>query len=121
MAGVTLADSARVVAFAAASGEAWQVVTISASSEALAGVDAGRAKVSELSVFPPKGRATSGVRCHGFTKGEDHLVHAGVFDAPRALTQAGKPVELPSDLSKRDASGSRLEQPVGWLGSAVLA
>jgi DNA gyrase subunit A len=120
MAGITIPDSAQVISFGAALTESWQVVTVSTAAEALTGVDAGRAKVSELSVFPPKGRGTSGVRCHAFVKGEDALALAGVFDAPRALTPAGKPVDLPTELSKRDASGSPIDQPVGSLGSALL-
>lgn len=120
MAGIGLPDNARVLSFSAALSDTWQVVTVSTSTEALAGVDAGRAKVSELSVFPPKGRGTSGVRCHAFVKGEDTLALAGVFDAPRALTQAGKAVDLPGELSKRDASGQPIEQTIGSLGSALV-
>lgn len=119
VAGMTVPDSASVIAFHTARDETWNVVTVSGSSEALRGVDPGRVKVSSLAEFPPKGRATSGVRAHGLLKGEDTLTLAGVFDLPRALGPTGKPVDLPETGAKRDASGQALSGPVGSLGSAI--
>ncbi len=121
MAGIKLPDSARVIAFHSSADETWQVVTVSGSSEALRGVDPGRAKISPLSEFPPKGRGTGGVRAHSFLKGEDTLTLAGIFDIPRALGPTGKPVELPEAGAKRDASGHPLPAPIGSLGSAVVS
>jgi DNA gyrase subunit A len=121
MAGITLPEATRVVGFGTAPDETWQVVTVSSSTQALSGVDAGRAKISPLAEFPSKGRGTGGVRCHAFLKGEDMLSHAGVFDLPRALGPTGKPVDLPQTLTKRDASGQPLEAAVGFLGSAIVA
>ena len=47
--------------------------------------------------IPPKGRATGGVRCHRFLKGEDVLVLAWAGPGPaRAATAAGTPVRLPA-------------------------
>jgi len=120
MSGINLPDTARVIAFHTAPDETWQVVTVSGSSEALQGVDGGRAKISALSEFPPKGRGTAGVRAHAFLKGEDTLTHAGVFDIPRAVGPTGKPVDLPDGGSKRDASGQPLPGPIGSLGSGVV-
>jgi len=120
MAGITLPDTARVVSFHTASDESWQVVTVSGSSQALVGVEAGRAKISTLSEFPAKGRGTSGVRAHAFLKGEDTITMAGIFDLPRALGPTGKPVALPEGGSKRDASGQLLPGPIGSLGTAVV-
>ncbi len=121
MAGIKLPESARVISFGVAHDETWQVVTVSTSTEALGGVDSGRAKVSALSEFPAKGRGTGGVRCHAFLKGEDILGHAGVFDLPRAVGPTGKPVDLPDSLAKRDASGQPLAGPIGSLGSGLVA
>lgn len=121
MAGINVPDHASVVAFGTAADDTWQVVTVSSSTEALSGVDSGRAKVSPLSEFPQKGRGTGGVRCHGFLKTENIISFAGVFDLPRALGPTGKPVDLPETLAKRDASGHPLAGSLGSLGSVLVA
>ena len=59
----------------AASTTSWS--TASGSSTALPGTEPGAVKVTPFSEYPAKGRATGGVRCHRFLKGEDTLV-AGV-------------------------------------------
>jgi DNA gyrase subunit A len=120
MAGMKVADGATVLSFSTADTESWKVVTISSSSQTLEGVASGRGKVTSLADFPAKGRATSGVRCHSFLKGEDALSRAGVFDSPAALGPTGKPVELPVELGKRDGSGELLADPVGVIGQSVL-
>ena len=54
-----------------------------------------------------KGRATGGVRCHRFLKGEDVLVLAWAGAAPpRAAAANGVPVDLPAATGKRDGSGT---------------
>ncbi|HSE07202.1 MAG TPA: DNA topoisomerase (ATP-hydrolyzing), partial [Nocardioidaceae bacterium] len=74
VAGVRIAASQRVVSFTAFTpDEATVVVTVSGSSTALPGTEAGSAKVTPFSEYPAKGRATGGVRCHRFLKGEDVL------------------------------------------------
>jgi DNA gyrase subunit A len=107
VAGINLGDGARVIAFGKASGDSEVfVITAANSSQALAGTDAGSIKVSALSEFPSKGRATGGVRGHKFLRNEDQLYFAAVAIAPAAaLASDGKPLELP-EPSKRDASGS---------------
>ena len=52
------------------------VVTASGSSTALPGTEPGAVKVTPFVEYPGKGRATGGVRCHRFLKGEDALVFA---------------------------------------------
>ena len=47
------------------------VVTASGSSTALPGTEPGAVKVTPFAEYPAKGRATGGVRCHRFLKGED--------------------------------------------------
>ena len=121
MAGINLPESARAISFHTALHDTWQVVTVSGSSQALRGVDSGRAKISALSEFPPKGRGTGGVRAHSLLRGEDALMTAGVFDLPRAVGPTGKPVDLPDAGAKRDASGQPLPGPIGSLGSALIS
>ena len=55
---------------------------------------------------PPKGRATGGVRCHRFLKGEDTLVLAFAGNTPaRAAAANGVAIELPAADGRRDGSG----------------
>ncbi len=117
MAGISLSDEDRVVFFGsyAASAEV-RVVTVANFSGALAGVDAGSIKVSELSEFPTKGRATGGVRAHKFLKGEDQIAIAYVGQNPAAVGKSGVAVDLPTNLAKRDASGSPLSTPITAIG-----
>jgi len=74
-------------------------------------------KVTPLSVYPGKGRATGGVRCHKFTKGAEKLVLAWVGPNPGASNDKGDPMELPEVDEKRDGSGIATEtiQKVGSL------
>ena len=95
------------------------VVTIAGSGAALAGADAGSGKVSAFAEFPPKGRATGGVRAQRFLKGEDTLRLAWVGAEPRAVGADGAVRKLPEAGAKRDASGIPLEAVVGAVGTAV--
>ncbi|HPU04803.1 MAG TPA: DNA topoisomerase IV, partial [Rhodoglobus sp.] len=82
--------------------------------------DPGRGKVSPLSEFPGKGRATGGVRAHSFLKGEDVLALAWVGAAPaNAVGTDGSIRTLPEAGAKRDASGTPLDGVVGSVGSSV--
>jgi len=118
VAGVALASGASVLHFSSVAPSADAVVaTVSITTGTLAGTDPGRAKVSALSEFPAKGRATMGVRAHAFLKGEDALSVAWVGVAPpRAVGPDGAPRTLPDWLSKRDGSGSPLEAVVATIG-----
>ena len=72
------------------------VVTVAGSAGALPGTSAVTVKVTPYAEYPPKGRATGGVRCHRFLKGEDLLVLAwagtgparGAADGSASATQA---------------------------------
>jgi DNA gyrase subunit A len=110
MAGIKL-GSAAVVAFAAVKPESL-VLTAANSSSALAGTDAGSVKITPVSVFPEKGRATQGVRCHKFLKNEDQLYFAGFSEAPRALDSLERLIELPETDPRRDSSGTRVTQAI---------
>jgi DNA gyrase subunit A len=123
VAGVALAGGATAIWFGTvAPTEDVVVTTVSVSSSTLVGTDPGRAKVSALSEFPAKGRATMGVRAHAFLKGEDALSVAWAGIAPpHAVGPDGAARTLPDWLSKRDGSGSPLENVVGSIGAAPSA
>jgi DNA gyrase subunit A len=108
IAGVRLAADASVVFFGAySSHEPGVVVTVAGSADALPGTEAGSVKVTDLAAYPGKGRATGGVRCHRFLRGEDLLRLAWVGPAPaRAAAPTGVPVELPPVDDRRDGSGT---------------
>ena len=128
MAGVKLTAKAQVVWFGVVDPDTDDVVTISGSSDSLPGTETGLAKVTPLSEFPAKGRATGGVRAHRFLKGEDTLLIAAIGPRPVvAAAASGSPVDLPKEHGRRDGSGTPLTQPVlmiagrdsGETGSAV--
>jgi DNA gyrase subunit A len=133
MAGVRLAAGASVVWFggadeAAASGtpagppgtySPAVVITVAGRAGALPGTAAGSVKVTPLHEFPGKGRATGGVRCHRFLKGEDALVMAWAGPAPAVgATDSGSPVILPDPVGRRDGSGVALRRQLAVIGGA---
>lgn len=123
VAGMALADGASVIWFGSvARSDDAVVATVSTTSTALPGTDSGRAKVSALSEFPAKGRATQGVRAHAFLKGEDGLTvgWAGIAP-PHAVGTDGAARTLPDWLSKRDGSGAPLEDVIGSIGGSAAA
>jgi DNA gyrase subunit A len=75
--------------------------------------------VSELSEFPARGRATGGVRAQKFIRNEDQLYFAWVGPADALVaTIDGKPIDLDLELSKRDASGTKIASTIGAIGTA---
>jgi DNA gyrase subunit A len=114
MAGVRLAAGARAVWFGAVDpARDSVVVTVSGSSAALPGTDAGSVKVTPYSEYPAKGRGTGGVRCHRFLRGEDVLMLAWAGPAPaRAAAATGVAVDLPAATGRRDGSGTPAGQPI---------
>jgi DNA gyrase subunit A len=121
MAGINLSAKATVTFFGSIDpGVENVVVTLSTSTATIAGADPGRGKVSAISEFPGKGRATGGVRAHSFLKGEDVLGLAWVGPAPAiAVGTDGSVRQLPDGGAKRDASGTPLEGVIGSVGEAV--
>jgi DNA gyrase subunit A len=133
MAGIRLSPGASVIWFgavdpaagvqdAASDGPAAGpvVVTVAGAAGALPGTTAATVKVTPFAEFPPKGRATGGVRCHRFLRGEDVLVLAWAGPGPaRGATEAGTPVELPPPVGRRDGSGERVRHPLAAIGGTA--
>jgi DNA gyrase subunit A len=123
VAGLRLSDGARVRFFGAidAGGDA-VVVTVSGSSDSLPGTEAGSLKATPFDEYPAKGRATGGVRCHRFLRGEDALLVAWAGPAPaRAAATSGAPVDLPAAEGRRDGSGSPAPQPIAAVAGPAAA
>jgi len=121
MSGIRVAPGQRVVFFGAVdpAGPA-VVVTVAGSTAALPGTEPGSVKVTPYGEYPPKGRATAGVRCQRFLRGEDALTLAWVGPSPaRAATAAGVPVELGPATGRRDGSGEALAQPLAAVAGPL--
>lgn len=120
MAGIRLSAEARVVfAGVVPAGSEARVVTIADSSITLPGTDVATAKVSDWAEVPPKGRATGGVRIQRFLKWEDQIACAWVGTGePRALASDGAVRKLPTELGKRDGSGSPIDGAASYVGVA---
>ncbi len=120
MAGVKLSPGARVVFFGAVAADGAVVVTVSGTSTALPGTDPGSVKVTPLSEYPAKGRATGGVRCHRFLKGEDTVLLGWAGPEPaHAAASSGAPVDLPPAEGRRDGSGTPAGQPIVAVSSPL--
>ncbi len=120
MAGMKLGAGARVIFAAAIDADATaQVVTVADSSLTLPGTDVATAKVSDWAEFPAKGRATGGVRAQRFLKGEDQLACAWVGTGePRALAADGAARKLPTEVGRRDGSGTPIDGAAAYVGAA---
>jgi DNA gyrase subunit A len=96
------------------------VVTVAGTAAALPGAAAGTVKVTPMHEYPAKGRATGGVRCHRFLKGEDTLVIAWAGPAPAVgASESGAPVALPDPVGRRDGSGVGLSGALAVVGGSV--
>jgi DNA gyrase subunit A len=120
MAGIRLGSGARVIFFGAAeAGRDSVVVSVAGSSTALPGTQPGTVKVTSYTEYPAKGRATAGVRCHRFLRGEDTLVLAWAGAAPAmAAAASGVPITLPPPTGRRDGSGTPAPQAIAAIGGA---
>ncbi len=120
MAGIKLAAGARVTFFGAVDPQRDAiVVTASGSSGALPGTEPGALKVTPFAEYPAKGRATGGVRCHRFLKGEDTLVVSWAGPTPaRAAAANGVAIELPEPTGKRDGSGTPVSTVIARIAGS---
>jgi DNA gyrase subunit A len=127
MAGIRLDGGASVVWFGAigpaadtAADTESVVVTVAGRAGALPGASAASVKVTPFAEYPAKGRATGGVRCQRFLKGEDRLVAAWAGPGPAlGATEAGVPVDLSGMQGRRDGSGTPLTRQLAHLGPAL--
>jgi DNA gyrase subunit A len=117
MAGIKLADGARVLSFTAVDPAVDAVVvSVAGASGTLTGEAQSSWKLTPFDLYPRKGRATGGVRCQRFLRGEDALAFAWAGAAPaRAAAANGSPVTLPERDPRRDGSGS----PMGTAVASV--
>ncbi|MBL1114849.1 DNA topoisomerase IV subunit A [Streptomyces sp. 110] len=121
MAGVKLGSGAKVIAFTAVDPASDAVVfTVAGASGTLDDSVQQSAKLTPFDQYPRKGRATGGVRCQRFLKGEDCLVMAWAGTVPaRAAGANGAPVALPEIDPRRDGSGEPLAKPVTVVAGPV--
>ncbi|MFE2944527.1 DNA topoisomerase (ATP-hydrolyzing) subunit A [Streptomyces sp. NPDC059255] len=116
MAGVKLTDDAAVISFTAVDPAADAVVFTVTGSHGTLDDSVRTAKLTPFDQYPRKGRATGGVRCHRFLKGEDMLVLAWAGASPaRAAQKNGTPVGLPEPDPRRDGSGTPFTTAVDVL------
>ncbi|MDH2391932.1 DNA topoisomerase IV subunit A [Streptomyces sp. HNM0663] len=107
MAGIKLAQDAQVISFTAVDPAADAVVFTCAGSRDTLDDTITSVKLTPFDQYPRKGRATGGVRCQRFLKGEDVLVLAWAGATPaRAAQKNGSPAELPEPDPRRDGSGT---------------
>ncbi|MFI8293790.1 DNA topoisomerase (ATP-hydrolyzing) subunit A [Streptomyces sp. NPDC085614] len=121
MAGIKLGAGAEVLSFTAVDPGADAVVfTVAGSTGTLDDSTGTSWKLTPFDQYPRKGRATGGVRCQRFLKGEDVLLLAWAGEAPaRAAQQNGTPVELPETDPRRDGSGTPPTAPVASLAGPL--
>lgn len=121
MAGIKLADGAKVIHFSAVDPAREAVVFTVAGSHGTLDDSLQSGKLTPFDQYPRKGRATGGVRCQRFLKGEDVLLLAWAGASPvRAAAANGTPALLPAVDPRRDGSGTALPSVVGALAGAVL-
>ncbi|MEH0547406.1 DNA topoisomerase IV subunit A [Streptomyces sp. B21-105] len=121
MAGVKLTEGAKVISFTAVDPAVDAVVfTIAGSRGTLDDSVQTTAKLTPFDQYPRKGRATGGVRCQRFLKGEDCLSLAWAGPVPaKAAQKNGLPAELPEIDPRRDGSGVSLAKTVSVVAGPI--
>ncbi|MFF1700772.1 DNA topoisomerase (ATP-hydrolyzing) subunit A [Streptomyces sp. NPDC058252] len=121
MAGIKVTDGAKVISFTAVDPAVDAVVfTVAGSRGTLDDSVQTTAKLTPFDQYPRKGRATGGVRCQRFLKGEDCLSLAWAGPVPaRAAQKNGTPAELPEMDPRRDGSGVSLAKTVAVVAGPV--
>ncbi|MEU4357443.1 DNA gyrase/topoisomerase IV subunit A [Streptomyces virginiae] len=121
MAGIKLSENAKVIHFSAVDPGRDAVVFTVAGAHGTLDDSLLSGKLTPFDQYPRKGRATGGVRCQRFLKGEDLLVLAWAGAAPaRAAAANGTPAELPAHDPRRDGSGAPLPAAVAALAGPAL-
>ncbi|NUO97153.1 MAG: DNA topoisomerase IV, partial [Nonomuraea sp.] len=121
MAGIKLTDGAKVISFTAVDPAVDAVVfTVAGSRGTLDDSVQTTAKLTPFDQYPRKGRATGGVRCQRFLKGEDCLSFAWAGAVPaKAAQKNGTPADLPEMDPRRDGSGVSLAKTVSVVAGPV--
>lgn len=121
MAGIKLTEGAKVISFTAVDPAVDAVVfTVAGSRGTLDDSVQTTAKLTPFDQYPRKGRATGGVRCQRFLKGEDCLALAWAGAVPaRAAQKNGTPADLPEIDPRRDGSGVSLPKTVSVVAGPV--
>jgi len=121
VAGIRLDAGGAVIFFGASSLQNAVVVTVSGSATALPGAEPGSIKLTPFEEYPVKGRATTGVRCHRFLKGEDALILGWAGPTPAVAAGAsGAPIDLPPANGRRDGSGIPAVGPISAVSTRQL-
>ena len=128
MAGIRLATGESAIWFGAlgpdaeAAAQDAVVVTVAGPAGALPGTGGASVKVTPFAEYPPKGRATGGVRCQRFLKGEGGLIAAWAGPGPAlGATESGVPVDLANLQGRRDGSGTPLTRQLAHIGPCFPA
>ncbi|TLS47520.1 DNA topoisomerase IV subunit A [Streptomyces montanus] len=121
MTGIKLTEGAKVISFTVVDPAVEAVVfTVAGSRGTLDDSVQTTAKLTPFDQYPRKGRATGGVRCQRFLKGEDCLSLAWAGPVPaRAAQKNGTPAELPEMDPRRDGSGVSLPKTVSVVAGPV--
>ncbi|MFF2200093.1 DNA topoisomerase (ATP-hydrolyzing) subunit A [Streptomyces sp. NPDC058145] len=121
IAGIKLTEGAKVISFTAVDPAVDAAVfTVAGSRGTLDDSVQTTAKLTPFDQYPRKGRATGGVRCQRFLKGEDCLSLGWAGPVPaRAAQKNGTPVELPEPDPRRDGSGTSLPKTVAVVAGPV--
>ncbi|MGX5358253.1 DNA gyrase/topoisomerase IV subunit A [Kocuria sp. KH4] len=121
VAGIKLTPGDAVLFFGAvrAADETPVVVTLARAEEVLPGMSRYSVKVTPFAEYPPKGRATGGVRAHRFLKGETGLLLAWAGHGPaKAVSATGVARALPTEHGRRDGTGVPTDQVIDAVGPA---
>ncbi|OKL45980.1 DNA topoisomerase IV [Boudabousia liubingyangii] len=120
MSGISLKSGASVVCFGVVPADKLETATILTATSGeggLLGEDVPVVKVSPLSIYPPKGRSTQGVRAMRFLTGQNELSAAWLCpESPKAINQMGAAVALPDLSEKRDGSGTAIAEAIFHAG-----
>jgi DNA gyrase subunit A len=120
MAGIKLTGEVRVISFTAVDPAVDAVVFTLSGSHGTLDDSISTAKLTPFEQYPRKGRATGGVRCQRFLKGEDCLTMAWAGPTPaKAAAKNGTPADLPEIDPRRDGSGVPLAKPVDAIAGPV--
>ncbi|MFG2890648.1 DNA topoisomerase (ATP-hydrolyzing) subunit A [Streptomyces sp. NPDC048248] len=120
MTGIKLGEDTKVIHFSVVDPASDAMVFTVAGSHGTLDDSVATAKLTPFDQYPRKGRATGGVRCQRFLKGEDCLTLAWAGAAPvRAADAKGAPLELPEVDPRRDGSGVPLTKQVAALAGPV--